>query len=128
MKKAVAATFVLAALVVICVVLINRGVTVVVHNVGNEPLHSVIVHVTGNSYPIGDIAAGSSSSVMVHATSESRVELEHGAHERLVVDCYFENGYKGTITAEVTSFKVVNVKDRVRVGQRDGAVAGRFDV
>ena len=115
MKKVVVVGAVIAVLVGLWFFL-HHGVTVEVRNVGNEQMRAVIVHVTGNSYPIGDLPAGSSRRVDVSATSESHVELEYQGHDRLIIDCYFEPGYKGTITAQVTALKVVSVNDSVRIG------------
>jgi len=95
---------------------LNRGIEVVIHNVGADPLPSVIVHVTGNSYPIGDIAAGATMRVRVCAKGESHVELEHDKGRKLVVGCYFESGYGGTITVDVTSEQVVRIDDKINIG------------
>ena len=92
----------------------DPGVQVTIVNVGAKPLRSVVVHVTGNSYPVGDIEPGASKTVAVHAKGESSIELEHDGGKRLDVDCYFEKGYGGKITAEVTGEKVVSVKSDVR--------------
>jgi hypothetical protein len=92
---------------------IEDGVTFVAHNVGTEPMRSVVVHVTGKSYPIGDLAPGASKSVRVNPTSESHIELSQSGHARLTVGGYFEKGYQGTITADVTTESVVVVRDEV---------------
>jgi len=116
MKKVLTLAFALAVAAGICFLLFSGGITVVVRNVGAEPLRSVIVHVTGRSYPIGDIAHGESKAVEVTVVGESHIELEHATRRRLVIDCYFENGYKGTITAEVTSEKVIAVNSSIQPG------------
>lgn len=71
----------------------------------------MVVHVTGNSYAIGDIEAGASKSVVLHPTSDSHVELAFADHPRLKVDCYLEYDYGGTLATEITVDKVVAVKD-----------------
>lgn len=88
-------------------------VTFVAHNVGAEPMRSVVVHVTGRSYPIGDLPPGASKSVRLSPTSESHIELSQAGHARLTVGGYFEKGYRGTITADVTTDRVVVVRDEV---------------
>ena len=116
MKKVLGTLCLVVALVGVLLFLSTRGITFVVRNVGPEPLHSIIVHVTGNSYRLGEIPSGESRSVMVRASSESHIELEQATGKRLVVDCYFEGGYKGTFTADVTANEVVRVKDSIRLG------------
>ncbi len=95
---------------------IKSKVTVVIHNVGDETLQSVVVHVTGNSYPIGDIAAGATKTVKVVPKGESHIEIEQHGHERLIVGTYFEQGYSGKITIDVTQNQVINVKNEIRSG------------
>ncbi|OPZ97574.1 MAG: hypothetical protein BWY71_01560 [Planctomycetes bacterium ADurb.Bin412] len=95
---------------------LRGGIMVIIHNVGTEPLQAVVVHVTGNSYPQGDIAAGATKRVKVQAQGESHIELTYGEGKHLVVDCYFEGGNKGKITAEVTSHEVIRVEQDIHVG------------
>ncbi len=107
----------LVSLVTIVLVFIGHysstsdGVTFIAKNVGTESIRSVVVHVTGKSYLIGDIAPGASKSVVLNPTSESHVELTFAGHPRLTIDCYFEKGYGGTLATELTVEKVVTVKD-----------------
>lgn len=93
----------------------SARVTVALVNAGNEPLRSVVVHVTGRSYPVGDIAAGGRTSVDVAPTSDSHVELTSADGPRLIVDCYFGRGYEGSVTADVTRSRVVAVQSDVRM-------------
>jgi hypothetical protein len=109
--------FVIAAVIAFAVVsLLRGGVTVIIRNVGAEPVRSIIVYVTGNSYSIGDVAPGTSKTVKVFAKGESHIELEQAGKNRLVIGCYFEDGYMGKITAEITPTQVVNIKDEIRIG------------
>jgi hypothetical protein len=73
------------------------------------------VHVTGAAYDLGDIEPGQSKSVRVSPTGESHVEIEHLAG-RLIVNTYFEGGYRGHLDVEVTPTKVVRIEDKVRIG------------
>lgn len=90
-------------------------VTVTLVNAGDEPLRSVVVHVTGRSYPAGDIAAGGRTSVDVAPASDSHVELTSADGPRLTVDCYFGRGYEGSVTANVTRSRVIAVQSDVRM-------------
>jgi hypothetical protein len=109
-KKVAASLVILVALWA----LFLRGVTVEVRNVSDEPMRAVVVHVTGGSYALGDLLPGDSRQVAVSPGGESHVELEFQGHPRLVVGCYFEPGYSGTITAEVTPLKVVSVNSSIQ--------------
>lgn len=115
MKKVLAVAVVVALLIGVRF-LFQEGVTVTVRNVGSEPMIGVVVHVTGNFYAIGDIASGESKVVKVKPRGDSHIELEHQGHPRLVLDCYFETGYNGSITAEVTVSKVVSIDNAVKIG------------
>jgi hypothetical protein len=92
------------------------GVKVTIHNVSNSAITGVIVHVTGNSYPVGDIPAGLFKKVKVVSKGESHIEIEHeGVQERLIVDCYFEQGYGGEIIIEITPDSVVKVESYISI-------------
>lgn len=101
------------ALIAVMFMVINRapGVDLTVINVGSAPLKAVTVQVTGRSYRLGDIKPGSSKSIKVNPTAESTIQLIFSDGRRLDIDSYFERGYRGTITAEVTSTRVVSVKN-----------------
>jgi hypothetical protein len=115
MKKIAAAAVVLVIVFVSAALLyLNRPLTLVVRNVDSETLHAVVVHVTGSSISIGDIPAGQSRNIRLATTGESHVELEL-ATGRLIINCYFEDGYGGRITAEVTRSAVVRAKCDVHV-------------
>jgi len=102
-------------MIIVAVWILKDGVTVVIRNVGDDSMKSVIVHVTGNSYPIGDIDAGATKTVKVVTTGESDIVIEHGNQEKLVVGAYFESSYRGKISIDVTSDHVVNVKNETRI-------------
>ena len=90
------------------------GVLFTLVNAGTEPLPRVTVHVTGRSYSLGAIGPGGSRSVKLNPTGESHIELGLPDARRLRIDCYFENGYRGTIRAEVTPQGAVSVRNEVR--------------
>ena len=116
-KIILSAAVVLIGLIIIFAAawVIKSRVTVVIHNVGDETLQSVVVHVTGNSYPVGDIAAGATRTIKVVSKGESHIEIEHSGRKRLVVGTYFEQGYSGKITVDVTPNQVVNIRDEIRI-------------
>jgi hypothetical protein len=100
---------------------VRHGVKVRVHNSGMEPLRGVVVHVTGNSYPLGDMPTGSTVSIRVVAKGESHVEVEFrdskGVSKRLKLGCYFEGDpYRGTISVDLDSEKILHVSDSVTIG------------
>jgi len=116
LKKAVILLAGAALLVSGAALVMRGGVSVIIRNAGSGPLRSVVVHVTGNAYPVGDIGPGEQKTIRVFATGESHVELEFGNGGRLFIGCYFEEGYQGKITAEVTADRVLRVKDEIRIG------------
>jgi hypothetical protein len=106
---------VIAALVLVIVYSVTRGrgVEFTLNNVGSEVLPAVVVEVTGRSYMLGDVPPGRNKTVKLNATADSHIELRSSNGRRLVIDCYFEPGYGGSITANVTSQAVVSVEDQV---------------
>lgn len=112
MKKRIFFSFIAIVIVIACGFgacsrFSGDGVTFIVKNVSKETIRSIVVHVTGESYAIGDIEAGASKSVVLHPTSDSHVELASAGHSRLIIDCYLEYGYGGTLAAEITADRVV---------------------
>ena len=83
----------------------RSGIRVTVKNTGAAPLRSVVLHVTGASYNLGDIAPGDSATARVQPTSESDLEIEfadaEGQPQRLNAGGYFESGYRGTIRVTI---------------------------
>jgi hypothetical protein len=92
-------------------------ITLTLENVGQIPLDSVIIFTTGRSYPIGSIPVGASSHLLIGASGESHIEIEHGARprRRLRVGTYFEGGYSGKINVRLTADSVVAVVDSIRI-------------
>jgi len=87
------------------------GIHVTVQNTGSTPLKSVVFHVTGASYQIGDIAAGASATARVQSTGESGLQIEFtdsdGNVQRLDAGGYFESGYRGTIQVSIKDGTIV---------------------
>jgi hypothetical protein len=96
----------------------DAGVQVTIQNQGPGPLHEVVVHVTGDSYQVGDIGIGESRTVAVQSHGESHVEiesaLEDGRRSRQAVDCYFEsNHYRGVIAVDFENGTIQRIDNRV---------------
>ena len=68
-------------------------------------MKSVVLHVTGASDNLGDIAPGESATARVNPTSDSHLEVEFtdadGQSKQLIAGGYFEAGYRGTIRVEI---------------------------
>lgn len=96
----------------------DGGTRVVLKNLDDKPLHSVILKVTGNSYPLGELNPGETRVAKVYPTDESHLEVEHivldGQKRMLYVDCYIEPRAGGTIEVTLNSDTVVKVKHNRR--------------
>lgn len=79
-------------------------------NAGAETMRAVVVHVTGASYEIGDIAPGETRTVKVNPTGESHVEFTSSGGPRVKIESYFERDYEGYVNARVTSTRVLGFK------------------
>ena len=80
------------------------------------PLPAVVVEVTGCAYSLGDIPPGGSKTVQLKAQGDSHIELQLSINHRLIIDCYLEPAYTGSIRAKVTSQNVIAVEDKVVAG------------
>ena len=90
------AALLIAVLIGVLAFQLRSGIRVTVKNTGTKPLNSVVLHVTGASYNLGDIAPGATAKARVNPTGESSLEIEFtgsdGKGKRLDADCYFESG------------------------------------
>lgn len=108
-------------MVAICLVTLyayrfRSGIEVTIHNKEAVPLRSVVLHVTGKSYPLGTIAAGDSALVAVNPVSESSLKIDFtqsdGKNNSLDADVYFEANYRGTMRISIRDGKIdENVQD-----------------
>jgi hypothetical protein len=93
------------------------GAKITITNVGEVPLDSVVVHVTGNSYELGTIAVNETRAVEAYPTGESDAKIEYidttGNKQNLPVNCYFEPGYKSLIKVEVTPNAATVTKNKI---------------
>lgn len=114
---AIPAVLVIALLVGWMVLQFRSGVRVTVQNTGTGPLRSVVLHVTGASYKLGDIAVGESATMRVKPTGESHLEIEFtdsdGNTQRLDAGGYFEPGYRGTIRVEIEDGRIDEIEEDI---------------
>jgi hypothetical protein len=107
------------AILVTAFVWLVPGVKVTVRNSGVATLQDLQVHVTGQSYALGDLASGAVKQCTVHSNGESHVEisyrLEDGTKIRHTVDCYLESGSRGTIHAEFQDGELLNVSQNINM-------------
>jgi len=108
----------IVAFVVFLLLGLHSGVKVSVANTGTT-MRSVVLHVTGRSYPVGDLLPGKTIVQTVKPTGESHLEIEfagaEGQIQRVNVDTYFEPGYGGTLSVVINDGKVVSSEDHVKV-------------
>lgn len=102
---AIPAALVIAVLIGVLAFELRSGIQFTVENSGTRPLKSVVLHVTGASSNLGDIAPGASATARVNPTGESHLEIEFtdadGQVQRLDAGGYFESGYRGTIRVSI---------------------------
>jgi hypothetical protein len=83
-------------------------------------VRSVVLHVTGRSYPLGDIAAGSSADATVKSTTKSHLEIEFtdsdGNPRRLNAGGYFDSGWQGTIRVSIKDGAIDENDHQVEIG------------
>lgn len=78
-------------------------------------MYSVILHVTGGTYSLGNIPANASKSVQVAVTGESHIELSQAQGKRLILNVYLEPGYHSNISANVTTDSVLFVDQNYNI-------------
>ena len=83
----------------------HPGIHVTVQNTGDQPIRSVVLFVTGNSYSLGDIPPGATADSTVKCTGDSNLEIEFvgddGQTKRLDAGGFFQSGYRGTIRVSI---------------------------
>lgn len=112
----IASAATLTVTLLIALAMARHKLTVTVANDGPERLRQVVVHVTGRSYPLGDLEAGAEKTVGIAPTSDSSVEIEFvdsaGSKKRLDADCYLEPGHhRGEMTIHFGSEQLKRVED-----------------
>ena len=110
---------ILVVVIVGLIVQFRPGVVVTIENAGKTPLSSVVVHVTGASYELGDIAPGDSANVRVRPKSDSNLEIEFkdadGQAKRLNAGGYFESGYRGTIRVSIKDGTIDKFEEDIKL-------------
>ena len=110
---------VVAIVIAIVAFQLRSGIRVTVENIGKTPLNSVVLHVTGVSYNLGDIAPGAEATVRVNPPSESHLEIEFtdadGKTQRVNAGGYFESGYRGTIRVEIKDGVIDKFEDDIKL-------------
>lgn len=95
------------------------GIRVTVRNAGPESLRSLVLHVTGAVFPVGDVAPGQSVTATVRSTGESHLELEfetgHG-RRRLDAGGFFEPGYRGGYEVVIADGAIRSTRDAITLG------------
>ena len=91
------------------------GVFVIITNRRSTPITDFVLHVTGQSIQVGQIAAGQSRRVKVSPTGDSHLEFEikdraWGTSGRRTHVCYFGPGFQGQIELDI---------DEESIGMRD---------
>ena len=120
-KKYVFTAAILCFLVISVVVLVTRynyhkGIEAVIINRGPNEMENVIVRVTGNHYPLGFIGVNSRIGTKVKAKGESHIEISYERNRRnynLIVDCYFEEKYSGSIAVEIENDKIAKITNKI---------------
>jgi hypothetical protein len=96
---------VLIVLVGVLLFQFRPGIQVTIQNTGSTPMRSVVLHVTGVSYQLGDIQPGESATARVRPKGESGLEIEFTDSDEKVqrsdAGGYFESGYRGTIHVSI---------------------------
>jgi predicted NAD-dependent protein-ADP-ribosyltransferase YbiA (DUF1768 family) len=84
-----------------------------------EGMRSVVLHVTGASYQLGDIPPGASAKARVRSTGESGLEIEFTDPDEKVQQLdaggYFESGYRGTIHVSIKNGTTVTNQQDIKL-------------
>jgi hypothetical protein len=80
-------------------------------------MRAVVLHVTGRSYTIGNIAPGGYARTSVVPTSESDLQIEftdgRGNERRVPIECYIEPSYRGEIRARINDGRLEMTAERI---------------
>ena len=78
-----------------------------------------MLHVTGASYDLGDIAPGATANARVRSNGESSLDIEFtdadGKAQRLNAGGYFESGYRGSIRVEIKDGQIDKFEDNIKL-------------
>jgi hypothetical protein len=97
----------------------NPSIQVSIENGGEKPMRSVTLHVTGATFPMGDVPPGATVNAKVRSKGESHLEIEYadaaGQTHRLNAGGYFESGYRGTIQISIRDGVIENNDQQIRL-------------
>ena len=92
------------------------GIQVTILNTGSTHLRSVVLYVTGGSYPLGDIAAGGSAEATIRSAGKSHLEIEFtnvdGERKRLDAGGYFSSEFRGTIRVSIKDGAIDKIEQK----------------
>jgi hypothetical protein len=110
---------VVAIVIAIVAVQLRSGIKVTVENTGLNSMQASVLHVTGVSYNLGDIAPGAEATAQVNPTSESHLEIEFtdadGKTQRVNAGGFFEPGYRGAIRVEIKDGVIDKFEDDIKL-------------
>src|SRR5579863_1704711 len=93
-------------------------IQVTVENNGQRSVCELVVHVTGRSYPLGDLPPGASKNVIVAPSGESSIviEFQDETGHKFQSDAgeYIEPGYNASIIVSITNGVVDSWRPGVR--------------
>ena len=116
---AIPVVLLIVAGIAVVLVTFRPGIQVTVENTGTTPLKSVVLHVTGASYDLGDIAPGATATARVRSIGESSLDIEFtdgdGNNQRLNAGGYFESGYRGTIRVEIKDGQIDKFEEDIKL-------------
>jgi len=95
------------------------GIRVTVRNAEKQPLRSVTLYVTGNTYSLGEIPPNGIAHATVKCKGESHLEIEFRDTEdnpkRLIAGGYFEPGYRGTIRLSIKDGEIQDNQQDIKI-------------
>ena len=96
----------------------RSGIHVTIRNTGSQPLRSVVLHVTGASYNLGEIPPEATAQTTVNATGDSHLEIElvdDDQTKRLDAGGFFQPRYRGTIDISIKDGLIEKNEQQIRL-------------
>jgi len=98
----------------------GSGVSVTVQNISQSPMHSVVIHVTGGTYPLGDLAPGASARATVKPTGQTHLDIDYsdaaGKKHELRASGPFDDRFQGTIGVSIKDGVIQQIDRRMNFG------------
>ena len=108
--SAVLPVVVLLILVVLGILASSPGIYVTIENTGQTKIGSIVLHVTGRSYSLGDLDPGSARSTAVISNGESHLEIE------------FSSAGGNTSRVNAGGYFLPKSRGKIRVTIKDGLI------